>query len=165
MIASAHFSAGLVSGMAGPRLARHRAMQIVLAFLIGIASHVVLDAIPHSDYLGLTTRRILPIVVAEVCVIMAIGAVILRKRVRPGWPWPMVAGIVGATILDFKFAARVVLPRVLARQVAPYGDWVHRWFHAGDVSLTLGTVTQIVTAVLLMAALFAFPRNPPSTPG
>lgn len=148
--------------MVGPRLASRRALQIAAALVIGLASHVVLDAIPHADYPSLSRRAITLFVLAEAIAIAAIAVCVLRRRIRPRWRWPMFAGVAGATIPDVKFLTKIVLPARFADDVARVGNEFHRWFHADDTSLTIGMTTQVVSAVLLLAALFAFRRADPS---
>jgi hypothetical protein len=59
VIASAHAAAGAVAALAGLNAAKSRTGRIGVAFALGLLSHVVLDAIPHSDYAPLSRSTVL----------------------------------------------------------------------------------------------------------
>lgn len=161
MIASAHVVAGLVAGMASARVTDKRIQRIAIAFGFGILSHVVFDAIPHSDYGKLERATVVWITLGEGVGVCLLAAMILRRRVTPHWPEYLFAGLVGSVILDAKFFVRVFLPLNIAASVQRYGDHIHSFFHADRLSHPIvGTAIEIVTTILLLAILSAFPRIP-----
>lgn len=159
MIAAAHFSAGVVAGMAASRSRGRVALRCIVAFAIGLASHAALDAIPHADYGSLPETRVAMIIAAEAVGIALVSVAILRQRVQPGWLLPMLAGLFGATLPDIGFAANLLLPRHIGMRVHRAGDAFHGGFHARGPTLSVGVTTQIASVVILLAALFAFPKK------
>jgi hypothetical protein len=161
MIASAHFAAGVLSGMLAAQLAHRASFRAALAVGFGLISHVILDRIPHGDYGELSTAAMVPVVGLE----MILGAVLftrlLRNRVRPGWPVAVAAGLVGACIPDLKFPARVLLPDGMAAEVARRGNAFHSWFHAPPTSMVVGTATEVLAVAVITALLLTFPRRRP----
>ena len=101
MIASAHIVAGAVAGMAGARLARGT-RGVVLAFVFGIVTHHILDAIPHSDYAGLSPIAIT--VVGGIEALVSVGFIVLgtRGRLSREELRCLAAGMVGGIAMDVK---------------------------------------------------------------
>ena len=50
MIASAHLAAGIVIGLASDHVARRTFTRVSTAFVAGALVHLLMDAVPHSDY-------------------------------------------------------------------------------------------------------------------
>jgi|SRR5687768_8414462 len=159
MNASAHVAAGVVAGMVGVHSRGSGIRRVATAFSLGLLSHVVLDAIPHSDYRMLPRSALLWVAMCETAVVGAIAGFIVRRRLKPGWAGCLFAGFLGANLPDAKFPARAVLPDSIARSVERYGDAFHSLFHAGRMSEPwLGLLIEVVFAVVLLATLTAFPR-------
>lgn len=156
MIASAHIGAGLVAGMVASRASGSTARRVAIALLLGLASHVMLDAVPHADYGFMPRRWIVPVALCEAVVVFAAAWMILRRRVRPGWQILLVTGVFGATVPDSRFGLGFLGAQARHRVLyATY--WFHSFFHAAPVVLWIGMTTQVAAALACMAALFAFP--------
>jgi uncharacterized membrane protein YwaF len=158
VIASAHLGAGLVAGMAASRASGGWARRIVIALALGLASHVMLDAIPHADYGFLRRLYILPIALCEAAVLFGVAALILRRRVVKGWQYFLAAGIFASAVPDARFGLEM-FPWQIKYKVLFATYWFHSFFHAGPVTFWIGMVNQVVVALLCVAALFAFPRT------
>lgn len=156
MIASAHLAAGLVSGMAASRASGGTARRITIAALLGLASHMMMDAIPHADYGNMPRRWIIPVVLCEATVTFAVAALILRRKVTRGWPGFLAAGVFGATIPDARFGLGFLAPENKYRVLyATY--WFHGFFHAEPVAFWIGMTDQVVATLACFAILIAFP--------
>jgi len=165
MNASAHISAGLVAGMVGAHSRVRWIWRVATAFSLGLLSHVVFDAIPHSDYRMFPRSTHLWLALCEIAVVGVIAGFIVRRRLIPGWAGCLFAGLVGSALPDAKFAARAILPESIAQSVARYGDAFHSPFHAGRMSEPwLGLGIEIACAVVLLATLTVFPRSTKSVP-
>lgn len=160
MIASAHVAAGFAAGMASARISEKRIARIAMAFTLGVLSHVVLDAVPHSDYASLSPSTVRWITVCEIAGVCALAGYIVRDRLRLGWREYILAGLAGSVIPDAKFLARMVLPRGSALLVERAGDSFHALFHADRMSVPLlGLGLEIACTLLLLATLIVFPRT------
>jgi hypothetical protein len=160
MFASAHTAAGFAAGMASAYVSEKRIPRVVVAFCLGLLSHVALDAIPHADYFPLAPSTVQWIAIGEVIGIWVIAGFIVRPRLKPGWPWYLLPGLFGAVIPDVKFPARVLLSPHLAMSVARHGDYFHSFFHAAPMRHPLlGWGTEIAATILLLIILGRFPRN------
>lgn len=160
MIASAHVASGFVAGMISSRVTSSRTGRVVAAFVFGLLMHVVLDAVPHSDYRQLAPSTVVWVTLAEGIGVCLIAGEILRDRVQAGWPEYLLGGLAGAVILDAKFFARVVLSQHAALTVAKYGDAIHKLFHADPARPPQrGTVVEIATTILLLFSLAMFSRT------
>ncbi len=160
MIASAHVAAGFVAGMLSARLTRNRPARIAIALVLGVLSHVGLDAIPHADYGTMDRHKVAFIAAAEIAVTCLLALLLLRRRLPEHWPEVLIAGILGAVIPDVKFMAGVLLPGPAPHVVQRYGDRFHSYFHAAPSRYSVGMRNQIVAAVLLLASLVSFRRRP-----
>lgn len=163
MIASAHLSAGLVAGMAASRASGGTARRVVIALLLALASHVMLDAIPHADYVFMPRRWIIPVALCEALVVLSVAAVILRRRVVKGWRVFLAAGLLGAAFPDARFGLGF-LGAQAKYQILFATYWFHSFFHAAPVAFWTGMTTQIVAALACLAALYAFPVVTPDAP-
>lgn len=132
-------------------------MRFGAAFTLAVASHLLLDAIPHSDY-GSLSRPAMGILVAlESVVVGASAAFILRHRLLPHWPEYLLPGLFGSALPDAKFIAPVLLSDRNARLVESYGNRFHEGIHAAPTSLAVGVTNEVVCAILLLVCLYAFP--------
>ena len=144
--------------MLAARVTRTPTLRSALAFAIGIATHVVLDAIPHADYGYLPRRMIAAIIIGEGLLVVVASLLILGWRTaRADW-LAIFFGVVGATLPDARFGADILLPHAQAVAVTRATYWFHSWFHASEVNKTLGWATQVSAAVLLLGSLALFPR-------
>lgn len=164
MNASAHVAAGIVAGMVATRFPTGTLRRVGAAFSVGVLSHVVLDAIPHSDYRMLARSTVLWVSACEIVGTMAIAAWLLRRRLTPQWQGPLVAGLAGACLPDAKFPARLLLPAEAVQRVETYGDSFHGFFHAGRMANPMiGLGIEIAFAIALLLSLSAFPRTSPAS--
>jgi len=159
VIASAHFAAAVAVGMASAYALKTRLGRVALAFVSGFVLHLLMDAVPHSDYAGLSTSAIRALVPCEMVVVGAAAAYVLRHRLMRHWPEYLSAGLLGSVLPDVKFVAKIVLSDRDANLVEYYFDRLHVPFHTTANSVALGVTTQIVCAVLLLALLNVFPRT------
>lgn len=134
-------------GIRSPRV------RVVVAFVTGFVLHVLMDAIPHSDYHRLSRPWVLIAVGAEAALVGAFAAWQLGSRVIAQWRGPIVSAWLGSVVPDVKFVALLVLPPQYARTVELYGDRLHAHFHAAPVAVTTGMSTQLVCTITLLAIL------------
>jgi hypothetical protein len=157
VIASAHLGAGIVAGMLATRLPGKPVVRVAAGLVFGLASHVMLDAIPHSDY-GYTPRRmILVIAVCEAVVLLSLSWTILRSRIARGAPWVLAAGLLGSAAPDVHLS-RAFLPQSMWPLVTKHTFWFHGFFHREADVFWVGMVNQVTVALVCFACLFAFPR-------
>ena len=146
--------------MGGAYAPASRIWRIAAAFGLGILSHVVLDAIPHSDYRMLSPPTIMWVSACETVIACVIVAFLLRQRLPPRWPGYLLAGLAGSSLLDIKFFLRVVAPGDFARSVEHSSDHVHSYFHAADMANPfVGLAIEFTVALVLLATLLLFPRT------
>lgn len=138
---------------------KRRLPRIGLAVALGFLSHALLDAIPHSDYAGLSPSTKLLVASGEMIVLAIVLALVLRGRTRPGWRGPFAAGIVGAGIADAKFVVPVLSSPALTTTVTRYGNWLHTFFHAAPAATPrLGLAYEVGATLVMIGALLLFPR-------
>ena len=151
MIASAHIVSGIVCGVVAAS-ARTNASRFAVAFALGLASHLVLDAIPHSDYGQHFGAERMAIVMVEVPATAALMWFMLRSRWRPGFGVSLPAGVAGSVLPDAKFAF-AMFPEPVASSVERWGNGFHSWFHALPTSFLVGMAPQIASLILLLVLL------------
>ena len=144
--------------MLAARATRAPVSRVVLAFAIGIVTHIALDAIPHADYGNMSRRAMAPVILAEAITVATLSLAILWRRMPAGAWLAIGAGLIGATLPDIRFGADLGLPHAQALAVTRAAYWFHSWFHADPVSLKIGMTTQVTASVLLVASLAFFPR-------
>ncbi|HSA56616.1 MAG TPA: hypothetical protein VLE53_12985 [Gemmatimonadaceae bacterium] len=158
VIASAHLAAGAVAAVAAVSLGGSTTRRVLTAFVLGVLSHVALDAMPHSDYEPLSPDRLVAPVLIEVAVISLVLAWLLRRRLRAHWA-EYLAGLAGAAIPDVKFLARLPMPDRTAEFLFNLGSRFHDFFHAPSPPLDVGWTTQLLSAVVLLAILALLARS------
>ena len=161
MIAAAHVMAGLVAGVVALS-ARTDGSRMATGFGLGILSHVVLDAIPHSDYGSLPASTVLTSVAIELAATFALAWYLLQKRRLPGLWAALPAGLAGAMIPDAKFA-RYFLPAPAGSWIRDVGDRFHAPFHAHPTPVAIGLTLEIVCTLLLLGALLLLLRGTKSS--
>jgi hypothetical protein len=137
MYAVTHFSVGLMLGQA--------VGNSYAACALGLASHVVLDVIPHSDYSKIIFG------VSDLAAVAAVACV----SIRAGAGAPALIGGLAAILPDLEVAV------VHLRMARDRASCKHRLFfpsHSGLVrhgrlSLPWGVITQIATVVVVWTAL------------
>jgi hypothetical protein len=159
MLASAHVAAGLFAGVVTSRTTAPPAVRAVLAFVAGVLTHVVLDAVPHSDYVPLSRLTATVVALCETAITAAVGAWLVRGRLPAGSAPLLIAAIVGATLPDAKFGAALISAEVGA-VVREYGNTFHESFHATERRpLGKALMTEIGTAVSFLAAVWLVARR------
>ena len=149
MIASAHLAAGIVIGLASDHVARRTFTRVSTAFAAGALVHLLMDAVPHSDY-DLFPMSTMWFVIA---------AIVLRNRLKPHSLQSIAAGLLGSVLPDAKFIAPFFLSTSHAALVETYGNRLHAPFHATANSAVLGMVSQLSFTTLLLVVMAAFPRT------
>ena len=157
LIAAAHVTAGLVVGV-GALSARTRGLRVAIAFGLGVLSHVVLDAIPHSDYGSLPRSVLLMSVAIEIVATLVIAWYLLRDRRLPGLRYALPAGLAGAMIPDLKFA-RYFLPAQAGSWVERVGNRFHAPFHAGPTTVAIGLTNELICTLVLFGVLVLLVRR------
>jgi len=159
MIASAHLAAGIVIGLASDHVARGTFTRISAAFVTGVIVHLLMDAVPHSDYDLFPVSTMWFVIAGEFLAVLIIAAIVLRDRLTPHWLQSVAAGLLGSVLPDAKFIAPFFLPASSARLVESYGNRLHNPFHASANSAVFGMVTQLSCTILLLVVMTAFPRT------
>ena len=149
--------AGLVAGVAALS-GRTNGSRLAAGFGLGVLSHVVLDAIPHSDYGSLPSVAVLISVALEIAATLAVAWYLLRQRHIHGLRWSLPAGLAGAMIPDAKFA-RYFLPAPAGPWIRDVGDRFHAPFHAQPTTVAIGLTFEIVCTVLLLVAFLLLIRR------
>jgi hypothetical protein len=126
----------LVGGLAGALTGQPGA-----AFVAGVASHVLLDVVPHHD-----DNRTLHLI-ADGCAALAvlILAVVMRNM-------SMAAGVIGGVIPDLENLPDIVFRRKGGRKIFPSHWWEHDT-PAGGRWAALETVVLIAAAIGLAVVL------------
>lgn len=130
MIASAHVAAGAVVGAVAMRWRAPVAVRVLVAIVIGIAGHLAMDAIPHSDYAFVQFNRIAWVGLGEALVACVLVWFMVRGRLAPGRRLPLVAGIASSMAPDVKFVVRTLAP-LYEHRVTRVTDAIHG-FHATE---------------------------------
>lgn len=158
MIASAHVAAGAVAGLAGAHFSGKWIWRVVAAFAFGLVSHLLLDALPHSDYATLSRSTVMWLASLEAVGMTAVTGYMTRRLV-PHWPWYVLVGVAGGALPDAKFFAPAVLPPELAGKVIAVTQEMHAPFHAPTPSSpALGLAVEVMVTVLCLAILLIVPR-------
>lgn len=160
MIAAAHVMAGLVAGVA-VLSARTSEGRVATAFGLGALSHVILDAIPHSDYGSLPRSALLMSVAIEIVATLGVAWNLLRTRHLPGLRYALPAGLAGAMIPDVKFA-RYFVPAPAASWVQNVGDRLHAPFHAAPTTVAVGLSFEVLCTLLLFGMVVLLLRRHPT---
>ena len=92
MIASAHLAAGIVIGLASDHVARGTFTRVSTAFAAGVVVHLLMDAVPHSDYDLFPMSTMWFVIAGEFLAVLIITAIVLRDRLTPHWLQSVAAG-------------------------------------------------------------------------
>ena len=124
MIASLHVATGAAIGIAAARNLRPRALQLLVAVVVGVCGHLLMDAIPHSDYAFLPDAIVPWVGLGEAFIAIGVVALLSRRQLGAGEWIPVAAGVVASMAPDVKFVVRVVAPQYEAA-VTRVTDAVH----------------------------------------
>jgi len=138
MDATPHLTFGAALGM--------RVRNPFVAFALGVASHAVLDAVPHFNYTG--WRPISPALVADVAV--AACAALLIVRIAPR-PWGALAGAAGAAFPDVE--------RVLGGHAKDFLQRPPFGLHQNEIPPPWGLLTQAAVIVLSIVLVWRWRRR------
>ena len=161
MIASAHVAAGMVIGLASAMRFKSGLGGIAIALSSAVVGHMVLDAIPHSDYHGIPRFTALTIATCEVVAVTAIAFFLVRRRLVSGALGCLAAGLAGSVLPDAKFIAPLLMSADSALRVEHYGNMFHAPFHSTASSPALGMITQVLAAVALLVTFVVLARRLP----
>ena len=150
MIATAHLIAGAGCG----RFVKEKIQglgiirQIILVLVLGVISHLVLDAISHEEYPKGLESYLTVIVFIE---LVSVSLLVFSKRNSNRLNFLVFIGMSGAAIPDLmKFASRVIN----AQWLVNLGDRIHI-FHATPHSLPeVGLGWQLVTSLVIAVYFF-----------
>lgn len=145
---------GAVAGVLSTRWVRRPVAGLAAAFALGLISHIPMDAIPHSDYAGLSRATMVALVLSEIVIAGGLVAWMLRRGRRASDLPRSAAGVIGACLPDFKFGAELLLPPQLARQAAQLAERVH-FFHArAPESRFVALMVEVVLTLVLFVWLW-----------
>lgn len=160
MLASAHITAGAVAGLVAMQSTSDRGRRVAIALGLGFLSHVLLDMVPHGDYAPLSQEVTVRVALLEAFAMCLVVWFTLRRRLPPGVPDYLLAGVGAAALPDFKSVAALFLPPDAAALVREYGYALHDLFHAPPPStLIAGWGAEIACTVVLLAVLIVMPRR------
>ncbi len=141
MIAVGHTSVGVLMGLAGAAVLPESVPlwgQVLLVGVAGVASHYVMDMMPHGHYefdskrpsqqenLTLLNDLLVPIVV--------VGLLLLWRHGVDATSWLVAAGVVGAQlpdVFDGLLARGTIPPFGWARREHAFHSWTH-WHNPKD---------------------------------
>ncbi len=129
MDATPHLVAGAAVG---------RRLHPAVGFAVGLASHVVLDAIPHWNYTG--WRPFSPVMIAEGLVGGMLALAIAWRAPRP---WGALAGAVGGIAPE--------LERMLLGHSADIFQRMGYRYDAAEIGPPWGLVTQVAVVLAALA--------------
>jgi hypothetical protein len=132
----------------------------VLAFVVGVASHYAIDAIPHVDYplYSISVRRSAPsamtlnwllvqdlgLITLDACVGLAI---VIWLYASPGATTAVLAGAIGAMLPDPLQVVHKLYPREPLRSLQRFHAWMHTKRRLG---WTLGVTSQLSFVALVI---------------
>lgn len=132
----------------------------VLAFVIGVASHFAIDAIPHVDYplYSITVKRSAPsaltldwllvqdlgLITLDACVGLAI---VLWLYASPGATVAVLAGALGGMVPDPLKLLQKLYPREPLRSLQRFHLWIHT---KRRLSWPLGVASQLAFVALVI---------------
>lgn len=125
----------VVAGALGQPLSkiRSRSLRISAALTVGVASHVMLDRIPHTDY----SPRLWPVLLAD----LLLASFMTRRYRLMGWC--AFGGVLPDLVQGFERAAKLSITRP-----------THQGWHTSvHISFTGGILTQVL--VILMGLSLA----------
>lgn len=166
MIASAHVAAGALAGIFATRLSSAPpAVRIGIAIVLGLGSHMVMDAIPHSEYMFMSLNYAVQVAMVEAILACGVVWLVLRRAGR-GSVLAVAAGIIAAMLPDLQFASQVTtLPA--ATELSSAGDVFHILHAKTKAPPIAGAIGELALAAILLiaAAMLARRRAPRSDQG
>lgn len=113
-----------------------------------LASHFLLDTIPHWDPDLDKMREALPFIIPDAVVASILVAV--TAYIHPGHVYSIALGSVVALIPDFAEGGW----RVLFDRRPPYISSFHSWLHTKRLSRSRGIIMQLAFVVLVLALIW-----------
>lgn len=154
MIASTHLAVGAVSGLWGIRLCKIKNFYWALAtaFVVGTASHLLCDSIPHNERIYNSSFDTLPVLLPELAVVSSvIFWIVYRRRLSLGL---IFAGIAGAAWMDaFSMINKSLGGNSLLKPVVVFHDLFHS---PQEPNLIFSLTVQAVIAVVFLKLLHKF---------
>jgi hypothetical protein len=158
MLASAHVAAGALAGVIATRASSTRAISVGIAILLGLGSHVVMDAIPHSEYLFMSLDRAVHVAIVEAIIAGGIVWFVLHGRAGRASILPVAAGIIAAMLPDLQFASRLTaLPA--ATELSNAGDIFHILHAKTKAPPIAGAIREVILAAILLFAAAKLARR------
>ena len=158
MIASTHLAIGAVSGMIVGRINKPKVdiwNLMAGALIAGIASHIILDAIPHAEYLDYIINRTLLFNIVVLIELIAVSLIVLNLKTSSDVPLLMTLGLIGAAIPDGIVTCGKFLDW---GWMINLGNLLHL-FHANQHSpLEVSFSGQIVLAAIVLYSLRIYAR-------
>jgi hypothetical protein len=146
MIASLHVATGAAIGIAAARTIRPRALQVFVAIVVGIGGHLLMDAIPHSDYGFLPMSIVAWVGLGEAFVAIGVVALLARRKLGVGEWLPVSAGVAASMAPDVKFAVRVFVPQY-EEAVTRVTDAVHGLHATRPLHIWLAFGGEVILAM------------------
>jgi hypothetical protein len=147
-----HGSVGALLGIAAP--------HPLAAFVLGVASHYVLDVVPHGDDAlfidhdpQTRTRKLMLAGLIDAALLGAVGAVLMMSGAL-SLTWSILAGVVGGVLPDALQAVTILRPNFPGMQTL---QRMHDYFHSNLIrargSTTGGMLRQAATLVVAIILL------------
>lgn len=155
MIASPHLSTGAVISKLASKFSKGGLFfNLILSFILGIASHILMDMIPHTEYIELFGRYFLLALALDLfyvlCFVYFLGA--SRPDNNRG-NYILWAGLIGSTLPD--------VPGLIIEIFKINWIWLNKlegfiqFFHAHySLGLLIGFYYQIFLSFVLLLVLF-----------
>ena len=159
MIASAHVAAGALAGIVATRVGSVGVtVRLVVATVLGLGSHMLMDAIPHSEYMFISLNYAVQVAIVEAIIACGIAWLLLRRRAGRELTIPVATGIAAAMLPDLQFVSQVTaLPA--ATELSSAGDIFHV-FHASTKAPPIaGAIGELALAALLFYGTAKFTRR------
>jgi|GEM_PF-3967958 len=159
MIASAHVAAGALAGVIGGRVSSAGAVpSTAIAILLGLASHMLMDAIPHSEYMFISLNYAVRVAIVEAIIACGVAWLVLRRRAGRELLLPVATGIAAAMLPDLQFVSQVTaLPA--ATELSSAGDIFHVLHASTKAPPVAGALGELALAALLFYGASKFARR------
>jgi len=135
-----------------------------IAFLLGLLSHFILDAIPHHDgniptgghdfksIKKLYLNKIIALMYLDFCLAIIVVAALLTGDIH-FFSKPIIWGMAGAVLPDIILILSMFWPRnKLLKKINEFHDHCH-YSPVKPISLIIGNLTQLVTLIIIVTPL------------